>query len=139
MAEISGDTTMVTLRGCLVSVSQSRWNQWMLDAIPHETKLCLKSLIADDHKMISGALSEFLTKSGDFEVFSTHSRESARTTLEECPDIDLALLHLKMAGMEDIVCLMENAKDTKIVMRSICKKISNKNRVHAVILGHDLV
>lgn len=90
----------------------------MLDDIIHETKLGLRSLIGDDQEMIARVLSEFLAKSDDLEVVSTHSQESAWTALEECPDIDLVLLDLKMVGMESIACLMEHAEDIKTAIAS---------------------
>jgi two-component system nitrate/nitrite response regulator NarP len=81
----------------------------------------LKILIADDHKMVAGAISDFLTKVGGFEVYCAHSLDETFDILNESPDVDIIMLDLKMPGMVGIASVksvLDAAPESKVVIFS---------------------
>lgn len=95
----------------------------MLNVIKTENEAVadLKILIADDHKMVAGALSDFLTKIGGFEVYCAHSLDETFGVLTELPSIDIIMLDLKMPGMTGITSVksvLDAAPASKVVIFS---------------------
>lgn len=86
-----------------------------------ETTTKLKILIADDHKMVADALSDFLMRIGGFEVHCAHSLTETFEVLTELSNVDVILLDLRMPGMNGIISVksvVDTAPDSKVVIFS---------------------
>jgi len=86
-----------------------------------ETEADLKILIADEHKMVADALSDFLTRIGGFEVHCAHSLTETFEVLTELSNVDIILLDLKMPGMNGISSVksvVDTAPDSKVIIFS---------------------
>lgn len=82
---------------------------------------CLKIVIADDHKMVVETVSDFLGKSGEFNIVPAHSLDEVMSTLKGAADIDIVLLDLKMPGMAGIASIqsvVDFNPDLKVVIFS---------------------
>jgi two-component system nitrate/nitrite response regulator NarP len=93
----------------------------MLNELKLDTQADLKILIADDHKMVAGALSDFLTKIGGFEVYCAHSLDETLGVLTKLANIDIIMLDLKMPGMTGITSVksvLDAAPESKVVIFS---------------------
>jgi two-component system, NarL family, nitrate/nitrite response regulator NarL len=93
----------------------------MRDEPKLNTEADLKILIADDHKMVAGALSDYLTKVGGFEVNCAHSLDETFDILNEFSDIDIIMLDLKMPGMvgiNSVKSVLDAAPKSKVVIFS---------------------
>ncbi len=67
----------------------------------HQDTLKTSVLLADDHKLVCEAVSEFLEKSGLFEVVISGNVSDALQALEECKPA-VMLLDIQMPGMEGL-------------------------------------
>lgn len=93
----------------------------MHDELRLNTQVDLRVLIADDHKIVTDALSDFLIKIGGFEVYCAHSLDQTLNVLNEFLDIDVVMLDLKMPGMVGIASVksvLVSAPNSKVVIFS---------------------
>lgn len=93
----------------------------MLNEQPLETEAKLKILIADDHKMVADALSDFLMRIGGFEVHCAYSLTETFEVLTELSKVDVIMLDLRMPGMNGITSVksvVDTAPDSKVVIFS---------------------
>lgn len=87
----------------------------------YDTDAELKILIADDHKMVAGAISECLIKNTGFLVYCVHSLDETFDILKNHKDFDIIMLDLKMPGMMGIASVkgvVEEAPETNVVIFS---------------------
>lgn len=78
-------------------------------------------LIADDHGLVRDALSDYLRKTGDYEVDAVESLTEAARSLASGKRYEIALIDLIMPGMDGISSiekLVHDFPDTKIVVIS---------------------
>ena len=95
----------------------------------------LKILISDDHQLVAEAVSTFLTEAGGFEVLCAHSLEETFSVLNECPDIDIIMLDLKMPGMVGISSIkrvVSAATSSKVVIFSAYADAVVLDRAHQI-------
>lgn len=81
----------------------------------------LKLVIADDHKMVVGAISDFLSRVGGFDVLGAYSLDETLNLLKEHSDVSIVMLDLKMPGMSGISTIknvVDAAPNAKVVIFS---------------------
>jgi DNA-binding NarL/FixJ family response regulator len=86
------------------------------------TKLKLRVLLADDHRLILEGVKKALEDAGDFEVVGEATKGSQVLPLVGRTQPDVVMLDLRMPGVDGLVCLDQITKrypDIKVIVLSV--------------------